>query len=212
MGFKGWNNLPGLKVTNANGFSDLQMPVQNQSENKKVKNATKHTYDGIVFDSKLEMLAYQRLKGYGFDFNMKDVIELVKSFMFNGKLVKSITMEPDFNLDVHGVHIIVETKGNPNDVYPYKLKLLKQKIMQDNYVYEYGDTGTTIILFIHLQKQLDDFFENLHAFKKTANPQNLKYLIEKYSHYESEATVKRRKKKSKEYREKKKLEKNGAQI
>lgn len=200
------------KIINNNGFNDLGiLPDKKedivQSENKKVKNARKVPYDGHLFDSKIECLVYQRLKGMGFDFNMKESIELLPKFQFGNEKVKAMTMEPDFNLEVQGVKIILEVKGNPNDVYPYKLKLLKNKIAAENYVYEYGSVGTTIILFIHLQKQLDDFFSALHSFKQTNNPSNLKYLIEKYSHFESESTVKRKKKKSKEYREKKKLEK-----
>lgn len=57
--------------------------------------------------------------------------------MVDNSILSDITYTPDFILCEEGYVIIIEVKGNPNDVYPYKkkmfLKLLEEK--QENYIF-----------------------------------------------------------------------------
>lgn len=116
--------------------------------NKKVKNATKLMYDGLNFDSKLEMFCYKYFKDNNITLLREPItLQLLPSFISTVKLYlpekktknKSVTMlkerlnkkilpityKPDFILNINKTKtVIIEVKGKPNDVYPYKRKLL----------------------------------------------------------------------------------------
>lgn len=63
----------------------------------------------------------------------------------------NITYTPDFIINHNGYKIILEAKGNPNDVYPYKKKLFL-KTLED-----YEDKDRIIFAEIRNQTQIDHF-------------------------------------------------------
>lgn len=203
MGMKGWSEKDLVGKKQPNGFyissEELNPPSFSPVENKKVIGSKKQEFDGLKFDSKIEMLVYQWLKNYGFEFELKKTYEILPQFHFNGEKVRKIEHTPDFYLRLHNLDIILEAKGHCNDVYPYKLKLLKYKLAQQG--------SLTVILFVHLQKELTDFFYYLNEFKQTGNIVNIEYLLSKYSLPESDSTISYKKRKSKESREKSKQNK-----
>lgn len=119
------------------------------SPNKKVKNATALTVDGIKFRSKLEAYTYRQLKEAGIksDYEEHKFI-LVDKFRYEPecyephkikgekvftevpKGVRAMTYTPDFvNLNDGWV---IEVKGYANDVFPIKWKLFKNLIKDDS--------------------------------------------------------------------------------
>lgn len=140
-------------------------------QNKKIVNASKTSYDGIKFRSKLEAFTYRKLKESGLKFKYEEIKfilwegfrpekvlninnfyskgkkekkkftkyqkEIKPDIMVDNSILSDITYTPDFILCEEGYVIIIEVKGNPNDVYPYKkkmfLKLLEEK--QENYIF-----------------------------------------------------------------------------
>lgn len=123
--------------------------VEEYSENKKVKGAKKHIYNNIQFDSALEISCYRLLiqENIPFEynklkFNISEGFRLEYVNFYNqvskkdkrfiqyltksGEKLKlpAITLTPDFHILINDYLILIETKGHPNDVYPYKRKLL----------------------------------------------------------------------------------------
>lgn len=129
--------------------------VRLESLNRKVIGAKKHIYKDIEFDSKLEIACYQALESSGmpFEYN-KEKVELIPKFRLNKvhyyqalyakkKFVAykeyhtsknekqsftNVTYTPDFRLLFGNYLIYIETKGNPNDVYPYKRRMFLKKL------------------------------------------------------------------------------------
>ena len=114
--------------------------------NKKVRNATIISYNGITFKSKMELYCYQKLTELKIQFKYEEkTFELMPSFQFENDSyelfkkqgvryfgpqrphIRGISYTPDFV----GNGWIIETKGNPNDVFPLKWKLFK-KYLTDN--------------------------------------------------------------------------------
>jgi len=130
--------------------------MRTQTPNKKVRNATTHEYEGIIFKSRLELYCYQKLQEltlilpivFSYDsvkFNLldsfvftNDCYELVKrknykQFEQIRPNVKGITYTPDF-VGTHtdtGRMFIIETKGNPNDAFPLRWKLFKKSLIDN---------------------------------------------------------------------------------
>lgn len=106
------------------------------TKNKKVKNATQIQIDNIQFKSKLEAYTYQKLQEANIDVLYEPVkYELLPAFSFNNKKFRAITYTPDFVGDT----FIIECKGFPNDVFPLKMKLfcnylLNNKISKQYYI------------------------------------------------------------------------------
>jgi hypothetical protein len=115
--------------------------------NKKVRNATIISYNGITFKSKLELYCYKKLTELKIKFKYEEeTFELMPSFQFkndsyelfkkSGKRyfgpqrnhIRGITYTPDFV----GDNWIIETKGNPNDAFPLKWKLFKKYLVDNN--------------------------------------------------------------------------------
>ena len=118
---------------------ELQMKIK-KTLNKKVRNATIISFDGVLFKSKLELYAYKRLKEEKIEFQYEGIkFEITPAFTFENKSyellrksnakvfteqsnkIRPITYTPDFV----GNNWIIETKGNPNEVFPIKWKLFK---------------------------------------------------------------------------------------
>lgn len=138
--------------------------------NKKILNATPQEYSGVKFRSKIEAMVYKVLKENGFDPRYEEhtytlwegyrptVPFYTKSSPRNrgssgwnklnlGKL-RDITYTPDFYMEHRGLKIIIEVKGNVNDVFPYKFKMLRK------YIESLPDKGDYIIFEIFSKKQL----------------------------------------------------------
>ena len=117
--------------------------------NKKIKNATKFTYDEIEFKSKLEVECFIILKKAGFDpqyeklkFTIQDsfypksgyfkVNKAKKGTASKDELVRQtgkilpITYTPDISFVWEGVTVLIELKGFENDVYPLKQKIFRK--------------------------------------------------------------------------------------
>lgn len=124
----------------------------NQTENKKVRNATVLEYEGIIFKSKLELYCYKKLQelSINFDYDSKR-FDILESFIFNNNCyelvkkknykkfepvktnVKGMTYTPDFvGMYPDGSLFIIETKGNPNEAFPLRWKLFKYYLTKNN--------------------------------------------------------------------------------
>ena len=144
-------------------------------ENKKIANASKMTYAGIKFKSQLEVMTYKTLVEEGFSpqyepttyviwtgfiptipFLTKNTLKrkdrryevISTSTVRVRKPLTSITYTPDFYFEYEGKKIIVESKGIPNDVFPYKFKMFRK------YLEEQPDRDSYMIWEIHTKKQL----------------------------------------------------------
>lgn len=107
--------------------------------------AKKQTYDGIKFDSGLEVTMYKLLKKNGFKFERegKKFVVFSKIKLTNGcwerpqkrspemkdrRNVREVTYTPDF-VDIKG-RWIIECKGRANEQFPIKWKLFKLYVSQ----------------------------------------------------------------------------------
>lgn len=112
--------------------------------NKKVRNATPVKYASIDFKSKIEAMVYKTLVDNGLEpqyesckyilwsggkptvpFFTKSKKELLKLDLTK---LRDITYTPDFYLEYNGMKIIIEAKGQTNDVFPVKFKMFRQLI------------------------------------------------------------------------------------
>jgi hypothetical protein len=112
-------------------------------DNKKVRNAKKAVYDGIEFDSALEVFTYKQLKLLGVEFNYAGVVfEIIpalklekamvlypnttgldkKTLKLRNKIQKKV-YTPDFTHEWKNYFIIWENKGWGNDDWASKRKL-----------------------------------------------------------------------------------------
>ncbi len=107
--------------------------VEQVSENKKVKNATKCTADGFKFDSKLELFMYRLLKRYKVDFELKRKFVVQEGFISEGKKVRAITWSPDFLIG----KTIIDTKGLATEPFKLRLKLFKKMMADKGEIYEF---------------------------------------------------------------------------
>lgn len=128
-------------------------------ENKKIKNASPTTVNGIKFKSLSEAMTYKTLLAEGFSpeyektkytiwTGFEPTIEFHTKNAFKGKNkrivpvslrdvldarpIRDITYTPDFEFTYKGVLVIVEVKGMQNDVFPYKFKMFR-KWLESNY-------------------------------------------------------------------------------
>lgn len=116
--------------------------------NKKVRNATVVEYSGIKFKSKMEVSVYKTLITNGFkpEYESKKFV-LIKGFKPTvqfyvpnkykelirvTKKVIDITYTPDFIVYIDEVLIVIEVKGQPNDIYPLKRKLFMKYMEESN--------------------------------------------------------------------------------
>lgn len=208
MGFKGWSSRQGLpksRLVNDNGFGDFIQADKvgndvKRIDKRSVRGAVKQTIDNIQFDSKIEGITYQNLKMLQIPFELKKSYTLLPGFVYNSEKVRPWTYELDFFLDLHGVDIILEVKGFSDAKFAYKLKMLKHQLSLN--------PRPSCIVFLHLQRETEDFFFLLDQFYKTANPLYLDTLKERFSNPDTEATLKRKAKKRKEYADKRKQKKH----
>lgn len=126
-------------------MADLEV----QTPNKKVKNATKVSYNGVDFRSKLEWYCYKRLSEEKIPFQYEEhKFPLLPSFDYPNdcwevnkrkkpkvlelttKKIRGITYTPDFlNLNQKW---LIECKGFANDRFPMVWKLFKRYLLDHN--------------------------------------------------------------------------------
>lgn len=94
------------------------------------KDTTGRTYDGIVFDSRLEMRYYSEVVLPGVDsgqiktYELQKKYELQPKFKHDGKTILPITYVADFYIEYSDGHIeVVDTKGMPDNVARLKRKM-----------------------------------------------------------------------------------------
>ena len=117
--------------------------------NKKVRNAQKIFYDGIQFQSRLELHCYKKLKEAKLEFEYEPTaFELIPKFEYTpqciesykkgskwsfgdkSKVVRAMRYKPDFVNLKDGW--IIECKGHPNESFPIKWKLFKYYLKTNN--------------------------------------------------------------------------------
>lgn len=111
-------------------------------ENKKIKNAKRSVFNGIVFKSKLEETFYKTMviEGLNPKYEPKKFILMEgfnptipfynrsKSRVFrqDTSKIRDITYTPDFIVPYNNISFIIEAKGIENDTYPLKKKLFRR--------------------------------------------------------------------------------------
>ena len=128
--------------------------------------------DGINFDSQLEGYAYSRFKLLNIKFELKPQYDTVDSFQYKGETIRKVSSFPDFYLIDYD--IIVDTKGQANDVAPLKFKLLKYHLMSRNLNPE--------IIWLKNRKEIDKFIIDIgspYEYKNNQIDICMSYLIKK---------------------------------
>ena len=124
------------------------------SVNKKVKNATPIQIDEIPFKSKLEGYVYSRLKEEKLKAEYEPIkFELIPSFQFQDKKIRPMTYTPDFV----GNNFIIEAKGRPNDVFPYKLFMYYLKLNNLDKKY--------MLFIVHNHKETEECIKKIKAYE-----------------------------------------------
>lgn len=99
-------------------------------------NAKKHEYDGIVFDSLMELKFYKELKNSLLDFSMQQTFELQPKFTYKGQTILPIKYKCDFIVEDTWV---IDIKGMKTPDFKLKEKMFK---------YKYGDKYNFICLTV----------------------------------------------------------------
>lgn len=129
------------------------------------KVAIPKAYNGIKFDSGLELYCYKKLKEVSLDFEYaKTTFEIIPSFTFNKESyeedkrtglelvkktnkIRNIKYTPDFI----GKDWIIETKGVKNESFPIRWKLFKKYLVEQGLKYK--------LFMPRNQKQVDQCVE-----------------------------------------------------
>lgn len=106
------------------------------------KDTEKRTYNGIVFDSVLEMRYYRDVlcplveSGDVVEYELQKPYELQPKFVHDGKNVQPITYVADFYMEFKDGSIkVVDTKGCPDSVAVLKRKLFWYRYPEIDYVW-----------------------------------------------------------------------------
>lgn len=104
------------------------------------KDAEKRTFDGIVFDSQLEMKYFRDVlcplveSGDVVHYELQKSYELQPKYTRNGKTVLPITYVADFYMEFDdGTSKVIDTKGCPDSVAKLKRKLFWYKYPDIDY-------------------------------------------------------------------------------
>lgn len=108
--------------------------------------------DGVKFDSKLELVCYDLLKKYNFDFEFQKKIILIDSFKYNKKAIRPITLTVDFVVKHKDIDYYIDIKGFATDVSKIKYKMLR---------YQLKDNPKTDVLWLCSQRAIIEFLNNL---------------------------------------------------
>lgn len=134
---------------------------------KKSVNSSKVEYNGIQFDSKLEIYCYKKLQDANIIFDYTPTTFLISTpFIFN-----SVSLEPDkkrgdllskrspklqgikYTPDFIGTNWIIETKGRMNESFPIRWKLFKKYLTENNIKFD--------LYLPKNQKQVDQCVEQI---------------------------------------------------
>jgi hypothetical protein len=146
--------------------------------NKKIKNATPYSFNGIAFKSKLEVMVYKTLLENNINANYeRETFLLWEGFsptipfftkdkrhtlVNNSRKLLGITYTPDFTFDYNGWHVVIEVKGFQNDVFPYKFKMFRKYLEKIQ-----SKKGIKFILAeIFTKSQLLEFIQILKVYGK----------------------------------------------
>lgn len=137
--------------------------------NRKIRNATPEQYENIQFKSKIEAMVYRTLIHEGFNPEYESHTYTIwegfrptvpyytrnkkKESILNLKKLINITYTPDFYMEYKGLKIIIEVKGQVNDVFPYKFKMFRKHIEK------MPDKNNYLIFEVFTKKQLLEFIE-----------------------------------------------------
>jgi hypothetical protein len=127
--------------------------VPQKSGGKKKVSSIKSEYDGIKFDSQLEVYCYKKLKEFNIDFKYTETtFTIIEGFKCTGdsyeadkrkgsglylksKSLQSLKYTPDFIVSGK-FNAIIETKGLANELWPLRLKLFKKYLTDNNLKYD----------------------------------------------------------------------------
>ena len=130
----------------------------------KVKNVKKQIYDGIEFQSKLELHCYKALEAAEIPVEYEETTFTIfpatvypqacyegttKKLYNKGSKIRPITYTPDF-VDPNGKWVI-ETKGYANESFPLRWKLFKKHLKDNNKQY--------VLFMPRNKKQVDEVVE-----------------------------------------------------
>lgn len=128
-------------------------PRNSKPDRKKVRNATKSTYNGIKFDSKLEVYTYKKLlEAHIDDFKYAEeeyillekivypegcysVSTSTKEITKDSEIIRPMKYTPDFTCVDHTNKTgwILEVKGYSNESFPLRWKLFKHSLVNNGY-------------------------------------------------------------------------------
>lgn len=104
------------------------------------KNKDNRTFDGIVFDSQMEMKYYRDIilplmeSGNIVKYERQKKFELQPKFTYEGKTIRAIVYVADFYITYKdGTTEVVEIKGMPDKAAPLKKKLFLYKYPEQKY-------------------------------------------------------------------------------
>ena len=142
--------------------------------NRKIRNATPEQYENIQFKSKIEAMVYRTLIHEGFNPEYESHTYTIwegfrptvpyytrnkkKESILNLKKLINITYTPDFYMEYKGLKIIIEVKGQVNDVFPYKFKMFRKHIEG------MPDKNNYLNFEVFTKKQLLEFIEIIKDF------------------------------------------------
>lgn len=145
------------------------------SGNKKIKNATPITYNGIDFKSTLEKRLYIHMLKLGitplYELNKYVMSEKVvpkvpffnrtkrKTFHRIMSPIREITYTPDFEFQYGKVWCIIEAKGMENDVFPVKRNLFRKML----------ETWDNPVMYFEIRtiRELNQAFEYIKEYNET---------------------------------------------
>lgn len=120
----------------------MNMIRNNKSKYNVDKDTTKRTYNGIVFDSVLEMKYYRDVilpnveSGYITNYELQKKYELQPKFEKDDKNVKAITYIADFYIEYsNGTTKVIDIKGMPDSAAKLKRKMFWYKYPNIDYVW-----------------------------------------------------------------------------
>lgn len=91
----------------------------------------KTEYNGIKFDSKLELNIYKEIIERGLEVELQPKFLLQEKFVLNGKNYRPIHYVGDFKLIVNGNEYIIDAKGMETQVFKIKAKMFAYKFRKE---------------------------------------------------------------------------------
>lgn len=87
----------------------------------------KSEYNGIKFDSKLELNIYKEIlnlqKQYNFEVSLQVPFELVPKFRLNNNAIRNMVYKADFVIKYNNKTYVIDAKGLPTEAYKVKKKI-----------------------------------------------------------------------------------------